>query len=72
MPCHLCCQRKIDLLKIENWLLCPDCRRGETLDKVLHHLRNGDGLGAERVVRKESDESSAVQTSYTRPGWETR
>ena len=54
MACHLCCRRKIDLMKIENWLLCRDCRRAETLDTVLYHLRNGDGLSAERVVRKES------------------
>ena len=51
MPCHLCCQLKIDLVKIENWLLCSDCRRPETLDTVLDHLRNGDGFGAERVIR---------------------
>jgi hypothetical protein len=72
MPCHLCCQRKIDLMKIENWLLCRDCRGAETLEKVLCHLRNGDGLSAERIVRKESVEFSTVPTFYTRSGWETK
>ena len=72
MPCHLCCQLKIDLVKIENWLLCRECRRPETLDKVLSHLRNGDGLGAERVVRTTSVELSTLPTFYTRSGWETR
>jgi hypothetical protein len=70
MPCHLCCQRKIDVVRIENWLLCGDCRRAETLDVVLCHLRNGDGLSAERVVRHEIRESSTALTFYTRPGWE--
>jgi hypothetical protein len=71
MPCHLCCQRKIDLVRIENWLLCRDCRRAETLGKVLYHLRNGDGLSAERIVSHRSADVSTVHTFYTRPGWET-
>jgi hypothetical protein len=71
MPCHLCCQRKIDVVRIENWLLCRDCRRAETLDRVLDHLRNGDGFGAERVVRHDSPVLSTAHTFYTRPGWES-
>jgi hypothetical protein len=72
MPCHLCCQRKIDLVRIENWLLCRDCRRAETLDQVLFHLRNGDGSGAERVVSQELFGLSTPHTFYTPPGWETK
>ncbi len=52
MPCHLCCLRKVDVLRIENWLLCADCRRSDTLDQVLHLLRNGDGATAERIVHR--------------------
>jgi hypothetical protein len=71
MPCHLCCQRKIDVVRIENWLLCRDCRRAETLDQVLSHLRNGDGLSAKRIVRQDSLELSTAHTFYTRQGWES-
>ena len=52
MPCHLCL-RKIDVIRIEHWLLCEDCRRSETLDQVLQHLRKGDGETAERIVRRD-------------------
>ena len=53
MPCHLCCLRKVDVIRIENWLLCADCRRSETLDQVLCHLRSGDGATAERIVHRD-------------------
>lgn len=53
MPCHLCCLRKVDVIRIEKWLLCEDCRRSETLDQVLQHLRRGDGANAERIVRRD-------------------
>jgi hypothetical protein len=53
MPCHLCCLRKVDVIRIENWLLCADCRRSEILDQVLQHLRNGDRATAERIVSRD-------------------
>lgn len=67
MPCHLCCRRKIDLVRIENWLLCCDCRRRETLDRVLFYLRSGDGLNAERVVRQYERASSAERARAEKP-----
>ena len=65
MPCHLCCRRKVDVFRIEKWLLCAECRRSETLDEVLAHLRNGDGASAERVALSKKSELSTVSTFYT-------
>lgn len=71
MPCHLCCLRRVDLVRIENWLLCADCGRSETLEQVLVHLRSGDGAAAEFVARRGRIEPSTLNTFYTRPSWET-
>ena len=65
MPCHLCCRRKVDVAKIEKWLLCVECRKSETLDEVLSYLRKGDGAAAERVARRKRTELSTVSTFYT-------
>lgn len=64
MPCHLCCLRKVDVVWIEHWLLCADCRGGETLDQVLHHLRKGDGATAERIVRLDSQRFLSIFPQY--------
>jgi len=64
MPCHHCCLRKVDVIRIERWLLCADRRQSETLDQVLHHLRKGDGTAAERIVRRDSPHILSVFAQF--------